>query len=241
MRRLALITTAITALGTSSLLAGSPDYKQVAPVPPPCDYGTGWYAALEGGANVYQTFNDNFSRTFPNGDEVSAHIDHNVGGYGGIKVGYVFGRGTFRPTIEEDMFYNGLSTDVHVRLNGTEIAHSSNQINSGAFMTNFILRFAFGRFQPYVGAGVGAYYAAAAGADITVTRTGETPRDFHTGGGADSGSLAWDVVAGADYYWSCKMSTFLEYHYLDYVALDVGDGNHQFGQHLVGAGIRFHF
>ena len=242
MKPITLISLTTSVLLSGSLLAGPPDLKQVAPAPPPCEYGTGWYAALEGGANVYQSFNSNFERDFPNGDVVKLHIDHNVGGYGGIKIGYVFGTGTFRPTIEEDMFYNGIPTSAHVDFNGTRVASSDNLINSGAFMTNFIMRFAFGRFQPYAGAGVGAYYAAAAGSDITVTRVGEeVTKTFHTGGGADSGSLAWDVVAGADYYWSCKMSTFVEYHYLDYVALDIGNGNHQLGQHLVGAGLRFHF
>jgi opacity protein-like surface antigen len=238
MKQISLLSLAISLLAAGSLLAGPPDYKATAPAPPPCEYGVGWYAALEGGANVYQSYNDNFSRTFPNEDVLSLHIDHNVGGYGGIKIGYVFGTGTVRFALEEDMFYNGIPTDVHLKLNGTEIAHSSNLINSGAFMTNFIVRFAFGKFQPYAGAGVGAYYAAAAGSDITFDRSGRT---FSTGGGANSGSLAWDVIAGADYYWSCKWSTFVEYHYLDYVALDIGNGNHQFGQHLVGAGLRFHF
>jgi opacity protein-like surface antigen len=148
------------------------------------------------------------------------------------------GQEQFARPLKKTMFYNGIPTDFHVKLNGTEIAHSSNLINSGAFMTNFIARFAFGKFQPYAGGGVGAYYAAAAGSDITFVHSGRT---FSTGGGRNSGSLAWDAVAGADYYWTCKWSTFVEYHYLDYVALDLGNGNHQFGQHLVGAGIRFHF
>jgi opacity protein-like surface antigen len=238
MKQITLLSLAISALIGSSLLAGPPDYKQVAPAPPPCDFGTGWYFALDGGANVHQDVNRTLERTFSNGDVVSLSSDSNVGGYGGLKVGYVFGKGTFRPTIEEDMFYNGVSTDATLRLNGTEVARSSNLINSGAFMTNFIMRFAFGKFQPYAGAGVGAYWAEAAGSDFTLVRTGRT---FSTGGGASSGSLAWDVVAGADYYWSCKWSTFAEYHYLDYVALDVGEGHHQVGQHLVGGGIRFHF
>ena len=237
-QQITLISVAISTLLSGSLLAGPPDYKQVAPAPPPCDFGTGWYVGLDGGANVYQDVNRTHERTFPNGDVVSLKSDSDVGGYGGIKIGYVFGKGTFRPTIEEDMFYNGVSTNVHLRVNGTDIANSSNLINSGAFMTNFIMRFAFGKFQPYAGAGVGAYYAAAAGSDITFVRSGRT---FSTGGGASSGSLAWDVVAGADYYWTCKFSTFAEYHFLDYVALDVGNGHHQVGQQLVGAGIRFHF
>ncbi len=238
MKTISLFTFATIALVSSSLFAGPPEFQPVAPAPPTCLYGTGWYAALEGGGNVWQEFDDSFSRTLRSGDVVDVKIDHNLGGYGGLKLGYVFTNGNIRPAIEEDMFYNGLSTDVHVNLNGTEVAHSSNLINSGAFMTNFILRFAFGKFQPYVGGGVGGYYAEAAGSDITINRTGRT---FRTSGGTNSGSLAWDVVAGADYYWTCKFSTFLEYHFLDYVALDVGDGKHQFGQHLVGGGIRFHF
>jgi len=238
MKQHIALSLAIGILSAGSIFAGGGDVKSVAPTPL-CDFGTGWYVALDGGANVYQSFDTNFTRTFSNGDDISLTIDHNVGGYGGIKFGYVFGNGMLRPTIEEDMFYNGIPTDAHVKFNGTEVAHSSNLINSGAFMTNFILRFGTGRFQPYIGGGVGAYYAEAAGADVTVNRGGG--RTFFTGGGANSGSFAFDAVAGADYYMSCKWSIFAEYHFLDYCALDVGDGNHQFGQQLVGAGIRFHF
>jgi opacity protein-like surface antigen len=237
MKQTILFSFAIGALLGGSLFAGSPTYEP-APAPPPCDFGVGWYFALDGGANVHQDVDRSHSREFRNGDVVEFSSDSNIGGYGGIKLGYIFGTGSVRFAIEEDMFYNGLETDGHLKLNGTEIAHTSNLINSGAFMTNFIVRFPFGKFQPYAGAGVGAYYAATAGSDITFDRNG---RRFSTGGGSSSGSLAWDVVAGTDYYWSCKWSTFAEYHFLDYVALDVGNGHHQVGQHLVGAGLRFHF
>jgi opacity protein-like surface antigen len=239
MKLKTLLMLAFSTLLGSSLFAGPPDFKQVAPAPTlECPFGTGWYVALDGGANVYQDVKRTRDFAFPNGDIISLSSDSNVGGWGGIKLGYVFGTGTFRPTIEEDLFYNGVPTNFHLRLNGTEVAHSSNLINSGAFMTNFIGRFAFGKFQPYAGGGVGAYYAAASGSDITINHTGTT---FSTGGGASSGSFAFEAIAGADYYWSCKWSTFVEYKFLDYMALDVGNGNKQVGQQLVGAGIRFHF
>jgi opacity protein-like surface antigen len=238
MKQNTLFVTVVSLFCASSLFAGGEEMKQAAP-PPPCDYGIGWYVAVDGGANVYQSFTNNFSRSFANGDVLDLHIDHNVGGYGGIKVGYVFGKGALRPALEEDLFYNGIDTDVHLRLNGNEIAHSSNLINSGAFMTNFILRFAsWGKFQPYIGGGAGAYYAAAAGSDITFDHNGTT---VSTGGGRNSGSFAFDALAGADYYFDCKWSIFAEYHYLEYIALDIGNGNHHLGQHLVGAGVRFHF
>lgn len=237
MKKIALLSLALGALVSGSLFAGTPTYSTNTPAAE-CDYGTGWYGALHGGANVYQQYDGSRERDFPNGDNVRLTLAHNVGGYGGVKIGYVFGTGSVRFALEEDMFYNGFSTDTNLFVNGTKIADSSNLVNSGAFMTNFIARFVFGKFQPYVGAGVGAYWAETAGSDITFVRSGRT---FHTDGGASSGSLAWDVVAGADYFWTCKVSTFVEYHYLDYVALDVGNGNHQLGQHLVGAGLRFHF
>ncbi|HEV3099069.1 MAG TPA: hypothetical protein VGY75_05080, partial [Candidatus Udaeobacter sp.] len=138
MKRIILFSIGICALIGSSALAG--DYKGVVPAPKPtveCPFGTGWYVALEGGANVYQDVATSRDFNFSNGDNVRISRDENIGGFGGIKVGYVFGTGTFRPTIEEDLFYNGINTDIHVKLNNVEVAHGSNLINSGAFMTNF--------------------------------------------------------------------------------------------------------
>jgi opacity protein-like surface antigen len=139
-------------------------------------------------------------------------------------------------------------------------------VNSGAFMGNFILRFAPGnqRFQPYVGAGVGAYYAQSEGVNVTVegVRLGTvTPRQLRESeiGTSAFADLAWQAIAGADYYWTPKFSTFIEYHFLDYtsdtlvVVRDVAtrrgiqefkrefNTNLELGQHLVGVGVRFHF
>src|SRR3954452_23317568 len=120
MKRFALtaIAMAISSLAGGSLFAGSPTFKS-SPAPPECEYGVGWYAALEGGANVYQSFEGSHTRHFGNGDEVSLEVDHNVGGYGGVKLGYVFGKGNIRFGLEEEMFYNGIPTDARVSFNGT--------------------------------------------------------------------------------------------------------------------------
>jgi len=119
MKKLSLISTAIL-IGflAAPLQAGTEVYKQVAPPPPPPElYGLGFYGAIDAGANVYQnrggdrTFtgenriNDLTDRDFQATLEVSPKND--VGFYGGIKLGYVFGTGVFRPTIEGDFFYNG--------------------------------------------------------------------------------------------------------------------------------------
>ena len=101
------------------------------------------------------------SRTLPKND---------VGFFGGIKLGYVFGTGVVRPTVEGDFFYNGFRGGGNFTLRdsfGDVLAqrNATTWINTGAFMANFLLRFAPGnqKFQPYAGAGVGVYYAEGAG------------------------------------------------------------------------------
>ena len=243
MKPLILIAVAIGILLSGSLFAGPPEaYKQVAPPPPPELYGLGFYGAIDGGANVYQdrggtkVFSDEF------GDTLTIDPKNDVGGFGGIKLGYVFGRGVFRPTVEGDFFYNGFRGGANFTLrepDGDLIRSSSlsTTINTGAFMGNFIGRFAFGRFQPYIGAGVGVYYAESAGAEF------QGPHGtFSTGGGKNHTDLAWQIIAGTDYYWNPKFSTFLEYKFLNYTSTQINTNqSRNLGQQLVGAGLRFHF
>ena len=155
---------------------------------------------------------------------------------------YVFGTGVFRPTIEGDFFYNGFTggADFTLRDSFGDVlrqSHLTTWINTGAFMGNFIARFAFGRFQPYVGAGVGIYYAESAGAQF------QGPHGtFNSGGGQSHADLAWQIIAGTDYYWTPKFSTFIEYKFLEYTSTQINTNqNRVLGQQLLGAGVRLHF
>jgi opacity protein-like surface antigen len=261
MKKRSLFVPVLLELTIGSLQAGpAVEYKQVAPPPPPL-YGTGFYGAIDGGANVYQNLNDSIFPVTGPGFSLDLNQQHDVGGFGGIKLGYVFGTGLVRPTVEGDFFYNGFNFggDLTLRVPAFDFEHQTNVstwANSGAFMANFILRFAPGnqRFQPYVGAGVGAWYASTNGVEfrnVPIFGTVNT-------GGFSHGDLAWQVVAGLDYYWTPKFSTFIEYHYLDYtttftsahvhtlarrnLGIDVSDLSFgDLGQHLIGAGVRFHF
>src|SRR5215469_14868656 len=103
MKKIIFSTLALTGLLGASLRAGPvTEYKQVAPPPPPM-YGLGFYGAIDMGANVYQ--NRGGDRTFtnddPNSEFFGSTLDVNpkndVGFYGGIKLGYVFGTGVVRP------------------------------------------------------------------------------------------------------------------------------------------------
>jgi hypothetical protein len=207
-----------------------------APQPPPEIFGTGWYGAIELGANIYQDRGD--VRNFVNAAGSTLRLDptNDTGFFGGIKLGYVFGTGSTRFALEEDMFYNGWKTgaDSTLVVGGvTTNGSSSFTMNTGAFMTNGLVRFASGRFQPYIGFGVGAYIADSAGG---------TFGPFNTGGGASHADFAWQAIAGADYYLNTKNSLFVEYKFLEYTSFGADFGNSRvLGQHLVGAGWRFHF
>ena len=258
MKKVYVSIAVLTGFLGASLQAGTETYKQVAPPPPPVyGYGLGFYGAIDAGANVYQnrggdrTFtgdrrlNDPTDRDFDATLEVSPKND--VGFYGGIKLGYVFGSGVVRPAIEGDFFYNGFrgGADFTLRDRFDDVIAErdvTTWINTGAFMANFILQFApgEGRFQPYAGGGVGIYYAESAGVEVVDPVTGRVP--VNTGGGASHADLAWQVIAGTDYYWNPKFSTFIEYHYLNYTSTQIEtNDSRDLGQHLVGAGVRFHF
>jgi opacity protein-like surface antigen len=252
MIKLISSTVALTALVAASLQAGTETYKQVAPPPPPM-YGLGFYGAIDMGANVYQNRGGNRTFTQDNpdligfGDTLTVDPKNDVGFFGGIKLGYVFGSGVVRPTIEGDFFYNGFRGGANFTLNeadGDLIAqrNATTWINTGAFLANFILRFAPGnqKFQPYFGAGVGIYFAESAGVEVVDPVTGAVP--INTGGGANHTDLAFDVVAGSDYFFTPNFSAFIEYKYLNYQSTQIDtDQNRALGQQLVGAGVRFFF
>src|SRR5881227_4426262 len=113
MKKFSVLTSVMFGFVTASLQAGTEVYKQVAPPPPPELYGLGFYGAIDMGANVYQnrggdrTFTDDRVGTEDFGDTLTVSPKNDVGFFGGIKLGYVFGTGVFRPTLEGDLFYNG--------------------------------------------------------------------------------------------------------------------------------------
>jgi opacity protein-like surface antigen len=281
MKKLSLtLTTILIGFLAAPLQAGTETYKQVAPPPPPPLYGLGFYGAIDMGANVYQNrggdrhfSSDNDGDSFDRdlrffGSTLDVSPKNDVGFFGGIKLGYVFGTGWVRPTIEGDFFYNGFRGGANFTLNeaftpsplpagfgspgspfptdqtvfSTHQRNVTTWINTGAFLANFILRFgaADSRFQPYAGAGVGGYYAESAGVEVQDPVTGTTP--INTGGGRSHADLAWQVVAGADYFFNPQWSAFIEYHYLDYTSTQIDTNqDRDLGQHLVGAGVRFFF
>ena len=189
-------------------------------------YGTGFYLGLQGGLNAYQDFDDASSGGF------DLNVDGNVGGFVGLKGGYVFGTGLIRPAVEADLYYNAFDVDIDGRYRGQQFASAGGRIDSGAFLANFTVRFAFERFQPYVGAGIGVYVAEANDIDVRVGG-----RTRNVGSSDDQTDLAWQIVAGADYYFTTNLSAFVEYKFLNYEDF----AQDRLGQQLIGIGLRWHF
>jgi len=79
-------TVTIGLLLSGSLFAGppAPEYKQVAPAPPPLLYGTGFYGAIDMGANVYQNRGGDRLFTDRFGDTLAISPKNDVGFFGGI-------------------------------------------------------------------------------------------------------------------------------------------------------------
>lgn len=230
---LAVVTT--TALTLTSFAGDTVAVSKnvVAPAPAPV-YGTGFYLGLQAGINAYQDFGG--TRRFSlNGNDVSIEPNENIGFVGGLKAGYVFGTGTVRPAIEADLYYNGVKGDLDARVNGNDTDFNADaDLNSGAFMGNFMVRFAFDRFQPYVGAGAGGWVAEANNVEVTIAG-----KDFDLGSSSSSSGFAWQIIAGADYYFTEKLSAFLEYKFLNYE--DAGFDGDRIDQQIVVLGLRVHF
>jgi opacity protein-like surface antigen len=222
---------------TTSALAGettmAPSKNYVPPAPAPV-FGTGWYFGLQAGINAYQDFGGR--REFNvGGREVTIDNNAQIGFVGGIKTGYVFGTGRVRPAIEADLFYNGVRGDIDASVKGSNAKISGDaNLNSGAFMGNFLVRFAFDRFQPYVGAGAGVWVAQADDIDVTVNN-----KNYNLGSASSNNGFAWQIVGGADYYFTEKVSAFVEYKFLNYE--NAGVQSDRIGQQIVVLGVRLHF
>src|SRR2546429_9323882 len=156
MKKFTILATLLFGFVPASVQAGEAvAYKQAPPPPPPLLWGVGFYGAIDMGANLYQNRGGDrtFSATDPDdplfGDTLTVSPKNDVGFFGGIKLGYVFGTGVVRPTVEGDFFYNGFRGGGNFTLRGSFCdglgqRDATTWIYKGAVMGDFILRFAPG-------------------------------------------------------------------------------------------------
>jgi len=196
-------------------------------------YGVGFYGAIQAGINAHQEYRDLGDRQIDDRGIDEGGIedirfafepDGKVGGIVGGKLGYVFGTAKVRPAVEIDGYYNGFTAE------GDDF---ESDLKTGAFLANFLVRFDLGRFQPYLGAGLGFYTAHFDRENVADGADNENED-------SDEG-WAWQVVAGSDYYFTEKLSAFLEYKYLNYETDGDVFGEGRIDQHIVALGLRMHF
>ena len=224
-------------LAGTAFAGPAPSYKKTVVEPRPEIFGLGWYGALQAGMNLFQDFDATSisANAIAPGARISINPNSSVGGFGGGKLGYVFNTGRIRPAAELDLFYNGFGFADAAKAGGCELGVAGS-VNSVAFIPNLLIRFDLGRIQPYIGGGVGGYYAS--------TQTDTSFGTLLTS--RNTCNWAWQAVGGCDYYFTEKVSVFGEYKFLNYENYKpfggtVGSPVQRLGQQLVGIGVRVHF
>jgi opacity protein-like surface antigen len=240
MKQLLTIAAVIASVAGTVFAGPAPSFKKMAVEPRPEIYGLGWYGALQAGVNAYVDAEG--LDLSPTG--FVSDIDTDVGGVGGGKFGYVFNTGKWRPAVEADLFYNGFGWSNQINTPaGAPFGATAGSVNSFAYLANLLLRYDLGRFQPYIGGGIGGYWAS-----IDIDAFSNNVAAFATS--RDNASWAWQVIGGADYYFTERVSGFAEYKFLNYEDFKEWDGNAGLGigsttttlqNHIFALGVRIHF
>lgn len=156
------------------------------------------------------------SRGIGAGDS-SGDVKLDAGYTGGLGVGYRYGENW---SVELGWEYRSHDSEV-VLANGER--YDDGNYASNTFWLNGFYHFSrSGRWQPYVGVGVGYIEEI----DIDLDRSGEKERSF-----SDDGDVAWQAFAGVDYrigeQWDLQAE--LRYSYLDDVSMDEESGTGRLG------------
>lgn len=198
---------------------------------PSTDIGSGFYVGLQGGASLYQS-------GIPASAMGAGTDSHKkVGWEAGLKAGYVFGdaQQLVRPAVEAEGLYSAFNRNFS-NIGGDEDATAKLKFRTFSYLLNGIAKFNLGSFQPYVGAGAG-FFSMKGKAKMynagTLLGSGSDTRD----------GFAWQLLGGADYYFTPKVSVFSEYKWLNYQIRNSDDftGRSRISEQLLAMGVRYHF
>ncbi len=210
----------------TSLYAG----QQKAVVAPAAPEASPFYVAIDGGLNFAQ--NGISSYGWDNTVE-------KVGWTAGLKLGYDFNQccnGLITPAAEIEGLYTNFTHNWDQSFEDTGVTDKA-RVGTFAYMANGIAKFNLGAWQPYAGVGIGWFSSKVKWAQST-SLYGQTDE-----GSDNRDGFAWQALAGVDYKLTSNVSVFTEYKWLDCVIRNHDDflGGSNLGQHLVTAGVRYHF
>jgi opacity protein-like surface antigen len=173
-----------------------------------------FYVAGQGGSSFPGSFSnvEGIGLGFGGAGFKSSDLDLATSPLYGAKVGYFFPRLNWLG-VEGEYFY----TNPHIKQQPNSITTPSGQVltrlgdkpgahtrmSTAAF--NIVVRYPGKRFQPYVGAGLGMYWARIAGSEIqTINNQPLAASDF---------SLGLNALVGARYFLTKHVALFGEYKY----------------------------
>ena len=227
---------AVSALALSTLSAGETYTRQSAgkstytPAPMEHEAKGGLYVAIFGGVNVAQTGDIQEENVGGIIGEIDTEVDTEIGWFGGLKLGYVFPtRSVLKPVIEVEGFYNGVETkfDTDTDFGNFDV---NADFHSAVFMVNALLKFDFGKFQPYLGGGIGYAHTWINNVEVNDVEVEEAEDD--------EGTLAYQGIAGLEYHINEQIGVFTEYKAL---VFDEVGGIDTYVNHLIGVGVRVGF
>ncbi|GAB4241881.1 MAG: hypothetical protein OHK005_05350 [Candidatus Methylacidiphilales bacterium] len=216
----------------------------------------GLYAGAFGGASLAQVAGGETAELDPvfGGNTLSYDMGGSVQPLAGIKLGYTWDMSQvpgyagdpsapkFLPTIEFESFYLGFKGSGNltppVGVNGRT------RFDSAVFSLNGLMKFDFGQFRPYAGAGIGGAYLQSDNSRITVN-PGGGPLVLR--GSADDWVLTTQGIAGCELMVAEQWGIFAEYKFL--VMLDpefrynsrYTESFDYIGHHIVNGGFRYYF
>jgi opacity protein-like surface antigen len=240
MKALCSLIALLTTVFQSTATAGTLIHEAKDAPPAPASGGVGPYLSLFGGANLYQTTDE------PGG---TLHFHSEVGWFAGLKSGYVFQTSSrFRPALELEGFYNHTEFRSDDRYNapGFKIRDSFNEhLHMAAIMTNGLLKYDLGRFQPYIGGGIGLAYVRRDSLHVTgysvskfLGRTFRYNDDFQVSENSEEWTFAAQGIAGLEYFIKPNIGLYVEYKAL---WLRDADNVENYINHLLGGGVRWYF
>jgi opacity protein-like surface antigen len=257
-----IVSTVLLAMLSLSAHAGdaAKDLKEFSITPPMIRSEGGLYVAAYGGANFSTSYGNKREVLSQNGANVDigpGHVHSDVGGVGGIKVGYNFDSFDIcqgfhlQPAVEGEAFYIGADSTSQIN---PSIAPATEKIsyNSADFFANGLIRFKIdgSPVVPYIGLGVGLQY---------ITIHGEQNFDGTpfkvTGLTGDDVDFAAQVLGGVDYQVFPHWTLFTEYKFVDAIGTNTsapwagffGPGvtyrfkPDQIAQQLATAGLKYNF
>ena len=259
MKKITLIMASLVfALGMFTSAHGGTDMKEISTTTP--EKPANWYIGVFGGASFSQDY-DGASSNF-NGSSTSSSITNDIGGLGGLKVGYKFesydlgGGFAIEPAVEFEAAYIDAFTPTS---RVTNVSMTGN-LDSVAFGVNGLARFKTGTlFTPYIGAGIGGQWIQLSKVNFTITRTiipdppASTTTAQSSGSSQDDVDFSFQGIVGFDFEVAHNWDIFTEYKYI--VAVDpsftfsnvggTGVGytykDDFLGQSLITAGVKYNF